>query len=126
MLYLMYVHVYCAGHVVFVVCTYVCLSADAIDRPPLRMIVVVDAVHHVGHRTRTEQLTTRSSNLVEFILESVFRRIPSPKCASALWHNVLVLWHVQIHSGKQSGRREGDPFGPWIALIVARASFSSS
>jgi hypothetical protein len=54
------------------------------------IVIVVDAVvHHVGQETRTEQLTTRSSDLVEFILESVFRRIPSPKYASALLHNVL-------------------------------------
>jgi hypothetical protein len=40
-----------------------------------------------------------------FLLDSVFRRIPSPKYAEALLNTMLVLWHVKNHSGKQSGRR---------------------
>jgi hypothetical protein len=38
------------------------------------------------------------------MLGSVIRRIPSPKYASALLHNMFER-HVQIHSGKQSSRR---------------------
>jgi hypothetical protein len=56
-------------------------------------------------RTRTEQETTRSSDPESFLLESVFRRIPSPKCASALLHNGLVLRYLLIRSGMQSGGR---------------------
>jgi hypothetical protein len=79
----------------FVVWTYVCLSA----------VVVVDAVvHHVGQETRTVQATTRSSDFADFILDPVFRRIPSPNCAPALLYNVLVR-NVLMRSGKQSGGR---------------------
>jgi hypothetical protein len=111
----------------FVVCTCVCLSADAFVHPPLS-IVVVHAVHHVGQETRTEQATTCSSDLAGFILASVFRRIPSPKCASARFLNVLVR-QVLRRSGKQSGKQSGgraggDPFVPWIAFIVVVASSS--
>jgi hypothetical protein len=88
------------------------------------------ASHSIGCRTIAQnpvfdletsdrkQATTRSSDHADNILDSIFRRIPSPKYLMALLYNVLGL-----HS--RAGRRS---LGPWIALIVvvASSSFSSS
>jgi hypothetical protein len=53
-----------------------------------------------------KQATTRLSDFADFMLDSVFRTKPSPKRASALLHDVLMR-HVLIRSGKQSGMQSG-------------------